>query len=125
MVIINSNKKCQACFRIFYSLETHHKNGNHQDNKKENQIELCKDCHNSIHKPVGIGKMRWYQNNSDRKVIENIYNLRLKLHKSKFGHTNFIPQDFITQTFLKNRKLELFFEKTRKEWGNIKEIQYC
>jgi len=125
MGIINSDKECQICFRIFYNLEIHHINGNHKDDKKENLIEICKDCHTSIHKPIGTSKIGNYKNDSDKKVIENIYNLRLKLHKSKFGHTNFIPQDFITNEFIKNKKIEKFFEKMKKEWEPIKEIHIC
>jgi predicted RNA-binding Zn-ribbon protein involved in translation (DUF1610 family) len=40
---------CQVCKRNFLSLNIHHINGNHQDNKISNLIKICVDCHTRIH----------------------------------------------------------------------------
>lgn len=41
--------KCPICKRNFLILEIHHKDRNHDNNKKENLIRICKGCHDKIH----------------------------------------------------------------------------
>ena len=45
-------------------IHIHHINGNHEDNKKGNTIEICVRCHNFIHK--GISQRKHRGSTSDR-----------------------------------------------------------
>lgn len=46
------------------SIDWHHKNGNHQDNRAENLMPICKKCHYEIHKGRKVDRLRgkWSQN---------------------------------------------------------------
>lgn len=46
---IETPKKCHICDRTFNYLSEHHIDGNRKNNKKENRICICVDCHTSIH----------------------------------------------------------------------------
>ena len=54
--MIKSYSKCEVCKRNFLKLHLHHKDGNHKNNKKDNLIRLCEDCHAVIH--VGFSKRK-------------------------------------------------------------------
>ena len=41
--------KCKACSRNFRNMHIHHIDGNNKNNKKENRIQICLDCHMVIH----------------------------------------------------------------------------
>lgn len=45
----NYYKQCSLCKRNFMSLSVHHINGNKEDNRKENLINICNICHGMIH----------------------------------------------------------------------------
>lgn len=47
--IINTVGECQAC-GCKEVLDLHHINGNHRDNRAENQAILCPNCHAKIHR---------------------------------------------------------------------------
>ena len=41
--------KCEICLRYFYRLHEHHKDGNKKNNKSNNLMNICEDCHSYIH----------------------------------------------------------------------------
>ena len=99
--MINSNlKQCEICGRHFFRLDIHHKDGNHENNKKGNTILVCQSCHMAIHNIVSNRRDRKYQDTREEEyeeTNERIYDLRVILHLSKFGHQDFIPNDNITK----------------------------
>lgn len=112
-------KECQVCFRNFFNLNIHHINGNHDENRINNLINVCDDCHASIHNKINKRRIRTYLNDSDDEIIKKIYCLRIKLHKGIYGHTKFIPKDIIT----KRIKIITLFEKLVKIWQQDKIIE--
>jgi hypothetical protein len=47
-ILKRDNYECQFCFNN-KNLHVHHINGNPKDNRKENQMTLCADCHQYLH----------------------------------------------------------------------------
>ena len=84
-------KQCKVCERHFTKICVHHINGNHEDNRKENRIQICEDCHTAIHSGISIkngGRSRRYKReyeNMDRKILIKLNDLRNIWLKSKYG----------------------------------------
>ena len=59
---VNGFAKCEICERNFMILQLHHIDKNHQNNNKNNLIEICIDCHSTIHSGFNgkKGKSRKY-----------------------------------------------------------------
>ena len=55
--ILLGEKECEACGQPFTNecrLQIHHKDGNRDNNEKDNQLILCKPCHIRIHHPYAL-----------------------------------------------------------------------
>jgi 5-methylcytosine-specific restriction endonuclease McrA len=57
----NQKGKCWKCHRSFDVMgvrpQTHHKNGNHNDNRISNLVLVCSNCHDKLtHKQILKGK---------------------------------------------------------------------
>jgi len=50
---IKLNQKCEICNRLIFYPILHHIDGNHRNNKNENKIVICEDCHLAIHQGIG------------------------------------------------------------------------
>jgi len=50
--------KCEVCNRSFNTIHLHHIDGNRKNNKKENQIYVCVDCHSIIHNGLKNNEMK-------------------------------------------------------------------
>ena len=61
---------CACCGNNFPSITIHHLDGNHDNNRKDNLISVCKLCHSIIH--VGFKK----RSGLERQIIENIFQIR-------------------------------------------------
>lgn len=92
------NKKCSLCGET-KKIDSHHKDGNKNNNKKENWIFVCRSCHLRIHKL------------SERCLIElqTSYELikKFKLYeltKTKF-HQFIPPVEYLSEQTLKNLKI--------------------
>lgn len=83
---IYSPLKCEVCGRIFKKIGIHHKDGNRNNENKENLLKICVDCHSIIHNGISekyISKrVRNYQNNP------LILNKLKKLHNFWFVNKN-------------------------------------
>jgi len=79
--IARFNEKCYVCNKTFFLVHIHHKNGNHNDNDKENLIQLCPSCHMKVHHPQDISKIRNFKNykNLSHEKLLKIIELRNKL----------------------------------------------
>lgn len=61
--------KCHECFSLgnsWWAIEIHHKDGDHNNNKMENLIPLCRLCHMKKHYPT-IRRLIPYGGGSYRK----------------------------------------------------------
>jgi hypothetical protein len=125
-LIINTElKECETCKRHFVKLDIHHINGNHKDNREENRINICRSCHTSIHKNVSCRKNREYnllQEDEDKNTNERLYDLRVVLHKSKYGNLNFIPNDNITKIAKFNKYMNKIVKREIEALKDVKEI---
>jgi len=70
---------CPICKRTFIDLNSHHKDGNHKNNKKENIINICRDCHSAVHYGINNHKRR------SRKKYSVFETLRIKELQSKLN----------------------------------------
>ena len=84
---------CYCCGRRFSSIHIHHINGNHHDDRKENRVKVCRDCHSAIHSWIKVNKshhsfgkrIRKYYLDSDKEVIDKIDGLRKFLLEERYG----------------------------------------
>lgn len=126
MIINTDFKECETCGRYFIKLNKHHINGNHKDDSKKNTINICKDCHTAIHKNVTNRRERSFNSQQEKKdgTDERIYELRKKLHKSKYGNFKHIPEDDITKNAISMKRMRKIYQKVIENSKNIKEIRY-
>lgn len=57
VVIHNANNHCNICNKVTSDFEVHHINGVNTDNRLENLMAVCKDCHILIHKAQSCENM--------------------------------------------------------------------
>ena len=50
--------QCEICKKNFLRINLHHSDGNHDNNKKNNLIFICNDCHTAIHHGIGRARNR-------------------------------------------------------------------
>lgn len=89
--------KCEVCNRNFLNIATHHKDGQRKNNKKDNLIKLCVDCHSMVHRglrkidrrfddsTVMRSRIRKYKN--QEQVIKRLSELNSFWLKQKGGTT--------------------------------------
>ena len=79
------NTKCSICNKTFYLTHIHHINGNHEDNTKENLLNVCPKCHGMIHTPKNYSNLGYsltYRKtslNDKQKEILKKYQLLVKI----------------------------------------------
>jgi len=76
--------KCEVCKRNFLLIHQHHKDGNKKNNKKNNLIYICVDCHSVIHSGISKKKgkrMRKYKNSPE--ILKKLNELNIKLLEGK------------------------------------------
>lgn len=69
---------CDACKKVFKEneLEIHHKNHNEGDNRCENLLVLCSDCHDKVHEiEGGLRKKQNGTETSDKEYVKAVNNL--------------------------------------------------
>lgn len=71
------NAQCELCRKTFFRANIHHKDGNHNNNRKNNLIVLCSRCHRKVHnKKKHLSYISW----KEQLMFED---LREKLKKKK------------------------------------------
>jgi len=73
---------CFCCYNEFPSINIHHLDGNHSNNKKDNLIALCKLCHSLVHR--GFLKSKRMRGTTEL-TKENILQIR-KILLMKFNN---------------------------------------
>ncbi len=66
------NSKCLICKKTFMLLHIHHKDGNHDNNNKDNLIPLCPTCHGKVHNISDIGLLKM---NNDCGIVDRLKEL--------------------------------------------------
>ena len=73
-------KKCPICEKHFLKTHIHHINGIHEDDREENRIEICINCHRLIH--VGLSKNKELIYHNDFELFKKINEYRKKINSS-------------------------------------------
>jgi len=83
-------KMCEVCDRTFLKLHLHHKNGIHSDNRINNRIFVCSNCHRAIHSNSSLEykikkstRIRDYSSDKDKGIRLKIIKLRKELKTVK------------------------------------------
>ena len=69
---------CDGCGKVFKEnkLEIHHKNHNEGDNRRENLLVLCSDCHDKVHAiEGGLRKKKESNETTDHEYVSAVNNL--------------------------------------------------
>jgi len=70
-------KKCLVCKKYFDRLDIHHINCNHEDNRKENRIPVCKRCHGIIHNGLNKEKSPYKRFSETMEKIQLLRNFMI------------------------------------------------
>jgi len=73
-------KKCPICEKHFLKTHIHHINGIRKDDREENKIEICINCHRLIH--IGLSKKKELIHHNDFELFKKINEYRKKINSS-------------------------------------------
>ncbi len=114
----NYPKECFMC-KSKENIQIHHKNRNRQDNRIENLIIVCKDCHWKIHEHL-VDWSRYYGNKCLRcgrnDVKHNAKGYCFKCYNKKFMH------DYCKEYYIKNREKQLAKSKIWYQKNKAKKL---
>jgi hypothetical protein len=71
-------EKCPKCKKHYLKLEVHHINKNHEDNRKENLLKICPNCHYRLfHRENKNKKWRRLMEKNKRQRTMSINNTKI------------------------------------------------